>query len=51
MSRPRIAVSVTPLENRHDVLVSIAREADRRGYDAFFLPETWAYDEIGRAHV
>jgi alkanesulfonate monooxygenase SsuD/methylene tetrahydromethanopterin reductase-like flavin-dependent oxidoreductase (luciferase family) len=44
MSRPRIAISVTPLENRHDVLVSIAREADRLGYDSFFLPETWAYD-------
>src|SRR5919106_1763746 len=33
-----------PLENRHDVFVALATEADHLGYDAFFLPETWAYD-------
>ncbi|HEX9819435.1 MAG TPA: LLM class flavin-dependent oxidoreductase [Methylomirabilota bacterium] len=44
MSRARVAVSVMPLENRHDVLVALATAADRRGYDGFFLPETWAYD-------
>jgi alkanesulfonate monooxygenase SsuD/methylene tetrahydromethanopterin reductase-like flavin-dependent oxidoreductase (luciferase family) len=44
MSRSRIALSVTPLENRHDVLLAVAREADRLGYEGFFLPETWAFD-------
>ena len=44
MSRSRIALSVTPLENRHDVLLAVAREADRLGYEGFVLPETWAFD-------
>jgi alkanesulfonate monooxygenase SsuD/methylene tetrahydromethanopterin reductase-like flavin-dependent oxidoreductase (luciferase family) len=43
-SRNRIAVSVMPLETRRAVLITAARTADRLGYDAFFLPETWAYD-------
>lgn len=33
-----------PLDNRRDVLVGLATAADARGYDGFFLPETWAYD-------
>jgi len=33
-----------PLENRREVLISLATEADRLGFDAFVLPETWAYD-------
>ena len=33
-----------PLENRREVLITLATEADRLGYDAFCLPETWAYD-------
>jgi alkanesulfonate monooxygenase SsuD/methylene tetrahydromethanopterin reductase-like flavin-dependent oxidoreductase (luciferase family) len=33
-----------PLENRREVLLSLATAADRRGYDGYFLPETWAYD-------
>ena len=41
---PRIGVSVMPLENRREVLIGLAREADRLGYDGFFLPETWAFD-------
>jgi alkanesulfonate monooxygenase SsuD/methylene tetrahydromethanopterin reductase-like flavin-dependent oxidoreductase (luciferase family) len=44
MSRLRIGVSVMPLENRREALVDLATAADRRGYDAFMLPETWAYD-------
>jgi alkanesulfonate monooxygenase SsuD/methylene tetrahydromethanopterin reductase-like flavin-dependent oxidoreductase (luciferase family) len=44
MTRPRIAVSVMPLENRREALVELAVAADARGYDGFFLPETWAYD-------
>src|SRR5213596_1699845 len=33
-----------PLENRRDVLIALATDADRLGYEAFCLPETWAYD-------
>jgi len=33
-----------PLETRREVLISVARDADRLGYDGYFLPETWAYD-------
>ncbi|MBI1846092.1 MAG: LLM class flavin-dependent oxidoreductase [Candidatus Rokubacteria bacterium] len=44
MSRPRIAVSVMPLDNRRDALMALAETAERVGYDAFWLPETWAFD-------
>lgn len=44
MTRLPLAVSLMPLENRREVLVGTAVEADRRGYDGFFLPETWAFD-------
>jgi alkanesulfonate monooxygenase SsuD/methylene tetrahydromethanopterin reductase-like flavin-dependent oxidoreductase (luciferase family) len=33
-----------PLENRHEVFLSLAAAADRLGYAGLFLPETWAYD-------
>ena len=33
-----------PLENRRDVLVRLAIEAERAGHSAFYLPETWAHD-------
>src|SRR5438445_13580779 len=33
-----------PLENRRDVLIALATEADRLGYEAFCRPEAWAYD-------
>jgi alkanesulfonate monooxygenase SsuD/methylene tetrahydromethanopterin reductase-like flavin-dependent oxidoreductase (luciferase family) len=42
--RARIGVSVMPLENRRDVIIGLASEADRLGYDGFFMPETWAFD-------
>src|SRR5262245_23716163 len=42
--RPRIGLSVMPLETRHDAIIGLAAEGDRLGYDGFFLPETWAYD-------
>jgi len=42
-SRP-LAVSVMPLENRREALMGLAVAADRAGYDAFFLPESWTYD-------
>ena len=44
MNRPRVAVSLMPLENRREALLSLATTADRLGYDGYFLPETWAYD-------
>jgi alkanesulfonate monooxygenase SsuD/methylene tetrahydromethanopterin reductase-like flavin-dependent oxidoreductase (luciferase family) len=42
--RPRIGLSVMPLETRREVIVGLAVEGDRLGYDAFFMPETWSYD-------
>jgi alkanesulfonate monooxygenase SsuD/methylene tetrahydromethanopterin reductase-like flavin-dependent oxidoreductase (luciferase family) len=33
-----------PLENRREVIIGLATEADRLGYDGFFMPETWAFD-------
>jgi alkanesulfonate monooxygenase SsuD/methylene tetrahydromethanopterin reductase-like flavin-dependent oxidoreductase (luciferase family) len=39
-----LAVSVMPLETRRDAILHVATLADRLGYDAFFLPEAWAYD-------
>ena len=42
--RLRIGLSVMPLETRREVLIGLATEGDRLGYDGFFLPETWAYD-------
>ncbi len=42
-TRP-LAVSVTPLENRRDVVVHLAQCAERLGYDAFFLAEGWGHD-------
>lgn len=42
--RHRIGVSVMPLETRREAIIGLATEADRLGYDGFFMPETWAYD-------
>jgi alkanesulfonate monooxygenase SsuD/methylene tetrahydromethanopterin reductase-like flavin-dependent oxidoreductase (luciferase family) len=42
--RARIGVSLMPLENRREVIIGLATEADRFGYDGFFMPETWAFD-------
>src|SRR2546425_1075458 len=42
--RPRIGLSVMPLETRCEAIIGLATEGDRLGYDGFFLPETWAYD-------
>ena len=39
-----LAVTVMPLETRREAILHIATTADRLGYEAFFLPETWAYD-------
>ncbi len=42
--RPRIGLSVMPLETRREAIIGLATEGDRLGYDGFFMPETWAYD-------
>jgi alkanesulfonate monooxygenase SsuD/methylene tetrahydromethanopterin reductase-like flavin-dependent oxidoreductase (luciferase family) len=42
--RPRIGLSVMPLETRREVIIGLATEGDRLGYDGFFMPETWGYD-------
>ena len=42
--RPRIGLSVMPLETRREAIIGLATEGDRLGYDGFLLPETWAYD-------
>ena len=39
-----LAVSVMPLENRRATILYIAMAADRLGFNAFFLPESWAHD-------
>lgn len=42
-TRP-LAVALTPLENRRDVVVHVAERVERLGYDAFFLAEGWGHD-------
>src|SRR6266478_5314343 len=42
--RPRIGLSVMPLETRREAIIALATEGDRLGYDGFFMPETWGYD-------
>src|SRR5262249_49285851 len=42
--RPRIGLSVMPLETRREAILALATEGDRLGYDGFFMPETWGYD-------
>jgi len=39
-----LGFSLMPLENRREVLVRLAVEAERAGHGAFYLPETWAHD-------
>jgi alkanesulfonate monooxygenase SsuD/methylene tetrahydromethanopterin reductase-like flavin-dependent oxidoreductase (luciferase family) len=39
-----IAVAVMPLENRREAVLHLAAGAERLGYDALYLPETWSWD-------
>lgn len=39
-----MAVSLTPLESRREVVVQVAECAERLGYDAIFLAEGWGHD-------
>jgi alkanesulfonate monooxygenase SsuD/methylene tetrahydromethanopterin reductase-like flavin-dependent oxidoreductase (luciferase family) len=40
----RLAVGVTPMESRHDVVLHLADRAEELGYDAFLLAEGWGHD-------
>src|SRR5262245_15645531 len=44
MASPPLAVSLMPLENRREAILSLATSAERHGYEGFGLPETWAWD-------
>ena len=39
-----LAVGVTPLETRHDVVLHLADRAEALGYDTFLLAEGWSHD-------
>lgn len=39
-----LAVAMMPLETRWDAILHLATTADKLGYEALFLPETWSYD-------
>jgi alkanesulfonate monooxygenase SsuD/methylene tetrahydromethanopterin reductase-like flavin-dependent oxidoreductase (luciferase family) len=42
-TRP-LAVSLTPLESRREVVMHVAERAEQLGYDGFFLAEGWGHD-------
>jgi alkanesulfonate monooxygenase SsuD/methylene tetrahydromethanopterin reductase-like flavin-dependent oxidoreductase (luciferase family) len=39
-----VAVGITPLETRHDVVLHLAKQAEALGFDAFLLAEGWGHD-------
>lgn len=39
-----LAVSLTPLESRREVVLHVAQRAEQLGYDTFFLAEGWGHD-------
>src|SRR5437763_1339740 len=39
-----LAVGVTPMENRREVITRVATLAEDLGYDAFFVAEGWGHD-------
>jgi alkanesulfonate monooxygenase SsuD/methylene tetrahydromethanopterin reductase-like flavin-dependent oxidoreductase (luciferase family) len=39
-----LAVGLTPLETRREVVLHLATRAESLGYDAFFLAEGWGHD-------
>jgi alkanesulfonate monooxygenase SsuD/methylene tetrahydromethanopterin reductase-like flavin-dependent oxidoreductase (luciferase family) len=43
-SARRLAVGLTPMETRRDVVLHLARRAEELGYDAFFVGEGWGHD-------
>src|SRR5918993_1469640 len=41
---PALAVGLTPLETRREVVLHIATRAEQLGYSAFYLAEGWGHD-------
>jgi alkanesulfonate monooxygenase SsuD/methylene tetrahydromethanopterin reductase-like flavin-dependent oxidoreductase (luciferase family) len=39
-----LAVGLTPMETRRDVVLHVADRAEELGYDAFFMAEGWGHD-------
>src|SRR6478672_3492487 len=44
MATRRLAVGLTPMETRREVVLHLADRAEELGYDAFFLAEGWGHD-------
>ena len=44
MPTRRLAVGLTPMETRREVVLHVADRAQELGYDAFFLAEGWGHD-------
>ena len=44
MPNRRLAVGLTPMETRREVVLHVADRAQELGYDAFFLAEGWGHD-------
>ena len=44
MTARRLAVGLTPMETRRDVMLHVADRAQELGFDAFFLAEGWGHD-------
>ena len=44
MPARRLAVGLTPMETRRDVVLHLAERAEALGYDAFFVAEGWGHD-------
>ena len=44
MEQRKLAVGVTPLETRREVVLHVARRAEELGYDAFMVAEGWGHD-------
>lgn len=44
MPARRLAVGLTPMETRRDVVLHLADRAEALGYDAFFVAEGWGHD-------
>lgn len=40
----QLAVVMMPLENRREAILHLATTADKLGYEAIFLPETWSHN-------
>jgi alkanesulfonate monooxygenase SsuD/methylene tetrahydromethanopterin reductase-like flavin-dependent oxidoreductase (luciferase family) len=40
----KLAVGLTPMETRRDVVLHVATRAESLGYDAFYLAEGWGHD-------